>query len=120
MITLHALGNAEIETSVATITPSQEIVFAAALYLILERGQRVSRTRLTSLLWPRTTQKVGAHRLRQTILQLKKLGIVVQADRNNLQLLKHDARSDVDSLFTTSPSLTANTPSVEFLPGYGD
>ena len=120
MITLHALGNAEIETSVATITPSQEIVFAAALYLILERGQRVSRTRLTSLLWPRITQKVGAHRLRQTILQLKKLGIVVQADRNNLQLLKHDARSDVDSLFTTSPSLTANTPSVEFLPGYGD
>ena len=118
MITLHALGNAEIKTSVTTLTPSQEIVFAAALYLILERGQRVSRTRLASVLWPRAAQKVGAHRLRQTILQLKKLGIVVQADRNNLQLLQHDACSDVDSLFRTSASLPSDAPSGEFLPGY--
>jgi len=118
MITLHALGNAEIETRVTTITPSQEIVFGAALYLILERGQRVSRRRLTSLLWPRAADKVGAHRLRQTILQLKKLGVIVQADRNNLQLLQHDARSDVDSLSTTNASLPTGSGSMEFLPGY--
>ena len=118
MITLHALGNAEIETSVTTITPSQEIVFAAALYLILERGHRVSRTRLTALLWPRAAEKVGAHRLRQTILQLKKLGIIVQADRNSLQLLQHDAGTDLNSLFAADASPASESPSVEFLPGY--
>ena len=118
MITLHALGNAEIETSVTTITPSQEIVFAAALYLILERGHRVSRTRLTSLLWPRAAEKVGAHRLRQTILQLKKLGIIFQADRNSLQLLQHDAGTDLNSLFAADASPASESPSVEFLPGY--
>ena len=118
MITLRALGNAEIETSVTTITPSQEIVFAAALYLILERGHRVSRTRLTSLLWPRAAEKVGAHRLRQTILQLKKLGVVVQADRDNLKLLQHDARSDLDSLSTPNPTLATGHGPLEFLPGY--
>lgn len=118
MITLRALGNAEIETSVTTITPSQEIAFAAALYLILERGQRVSRTRLTSLLWPRAAEEVGSHRLRQTILQLKKLGIVVQADRNNLQLLQHDACSDVDFAGANASPPTDAAPG-EFLPGYG-
>lgn len=71
MIVLRALGTAEIDTGVTTLTPSQEIVFAAALYLILERGKRVSRARLASLLWPRVAEKARAHRLRQTILQLK-------------------------------------------------
>ncbi|MDB4870872.1 MAG: hypothetical protein JWL97_1876, partial [Gemmatimonadales bacterium] len=52
MIVLRALGTAEIDTGVATLTPSQEIVFAAALYLITERGKRVSRARLALLLWP--------------------------------------------------------------------
>jgi DNA-binding SARP family transcriptional activator len=50
MIVLCALGKAEIDTGVAALTPSQEMVFAAALYLILERGKSVSRKRLASLL----------------------------------------------------------------------
>ena len=117
MIELHALGNAEIETGVTTLTPSQEIVFAAALYLVLERGKRVSRTRLASLLWPRVAEKPRAHRLRQTILQMKKLGIIVRADRDNLQLSQHDARSDVDDL-AKEPDLPNGLGSLEFLPGY--
>lgn len=118
MIKLRALGNAEIETSVTTLTPSQEIVFAAALYLILQRGQRVSRTRLASLLWPRVPEKVAAHRLRQTILQLKKLGITFQADRCYLQLLEDDVRSDVDLLLREDAIVTSDSPSWEFMPGY--
>ena len=118
MIELRALGNAEIETGVTTLTPSQEIVFAAALYLVLERGKRVSRTRLASLLWPRVAEKPRAHRLRQTILQLKKLGIIVRADRDNLQLSQHDARSDIDGLLANEPDMPDGLGSLEFLPGY--
>jgi DNA-binding SARP family transcriptional activator/tetratricopeptide (TPR) repeat protein len=118
MIALRALGTAEIDTGVTTLTPSREIVFAAALYLILERGKRVSRARLASLLWPRVPEKQRAHRLRQTILQLKKLGIMVRADRDNLQLSSHDARSDIEDL--TGPDLAhvIGRESLEFLPGY--
>jgi len=65
MIVLRALGTAEIDTGVATLTPSQEIAFAAALYLILEGGKNVSRKRLASLLWPRVPEKARMHRLRQ-------------------------------------------------------
>jgi len=118
MIALRALGNAEIETGVTTLTPSQEIVFAAALYLVLERGKRVSRTRLASLLWPRVAEKARAHRLRQTILQLKKLGIILRADRDNLQLSQYDARSDVEDLSADDATPALKHDSLEFLPGY--
>src|SRR5687768_9515690 len=118
MIELRALGNAEIKTSVTTLTPSQEKVFAAALYLVLERGKRVSRARLALLLWPRVAEKARAHRLRQTIFQLKKLGIVVRADRDNLQLSQHDASSDIDVLSANDPRMPNGSESLEFLPGY--
>jgi DNA-binding SARP family transcriptional activator len=118
MITLRGLGNAEIETSVTTLTPSQEIVFAAALYLVLERGKRVSRTGLASLLWPRAAEKVRSHRLRQTILQLKKLGIIVKADRDTLHLSQYEAQTDIDELSADDPASPLKHDSLEFLPGY--
>ena len=118
MIVLRALGAAEIDTGVTTLTPSQEIVFAAALYLILERGKRVSRARLASLLWPRVPEKARTHRLRQTILQLKKLGMMVRADRDNLQLSQFDARSDIEDLSGPDPAPALRNDSLEFLPGY--
>jgi DNA-binding SARP family transcriptional activator/tetratricopeptide (TPR) repeat protein len=118
MIFLRALGTAEIDTGTATLTPSQEIVFAAALYLTLERGNRVSRTRLASLLWPRVAETVRAHRLRQTLLQLKKVGFIVRADRDILQCSPNDHRSDITELAVLdSDSFVANV-SLEFLPGY--
>jgi DNA-binding SARP family transcriptional activator len=118
MIFLRALGTAEIDTGVVTLTPSQEIVFAAALYLTLERGNRVSRKRLASLLWPRVPEIARAHRLRQTLLQLKKVGFIVKADRNILQCSPHDHRSDIAELAgLDSDSFVANV-SLEFLPGY--
>jgi len=118
MIVLHALGTAEIDTGVTTLTPSQEIVFAAALYLILERGKRVGRERLASLLWPRVPEKARAHRLRQTILQLKKLGLMIRADRDNLQLSQFDARTDIEDLSGSDPAPFLKKDSLEFLPGY--
>jgi len=118
MIVLRALGTAEIDTGISTITPSQEVVFAAALYLILERGKRVSRARLASLLWQKVPEKARSHRLRQTILQLKKLGITVKADRDNLQLSQFDARSDIDDLSGPNLASLLTQDSLEFLPGY--
>jgi tetratricopeptide (TPR) repeat protein len=93
-------------------------VFAAALYLILERGKSVSRQHLASLLWPQVAEKARSHRLRQTILQLKKVGFVVTADRNNLQCSREDHRSDVAEVTGTGADMLATHASLEFLPGY--
>jgi DNA-binding SARP family transcriptional activator/tetratricopeptide (TPR) repeat protein len=118
MIELRALGKSEIETGVTTLTPSQQIVFAAALYLVLERGKRVSRSRLALLLWPGTVERTRGHRLRQTILQLKKWGILIHADRDTVQILQDDTRSDVDALLRDGAETIATADSLEFLPGY--
>ena len=120
MTMLRALGSAEIETGVTTLTPSQGILFAAALYLILERGRPVSRARLASILWPLVAEEGRAHRLRQTILRLKKVGFVVTADRNTLQCSRARSTATCGSLepmrmalaFTTSGVLARVQPDI--------
>lgn len=118
MIFLHALGTAEIRTGLVTVTPSQKILFAAALYLVVERGKRVSREVLASMLWPHVPEKARAHRLRQTVLQLKKLGIRVRADRDTLQIAHADTRSDIEDLLSPEAANPFENGPIEFLPGY--
>src|SRR5712671_1852177 len=118
MIFLRALGTAEIDTGTVTLTPSQEIVFAAALYLIVERGKPISRNLIAALLWPHVPEKARAHRLRQTVLQLKKLGIRVRADRDTLQIARAETRSDVEDLLSAEPASAFENGPTEFLPGY--
>jgi len=118
MIELRSLGTAEIRTHCATITPAQEIVFAAALYLIVERGRSVSRSKLMSLLWPDIEPAARSHRLRQTIYQLKTLGIVPRSDRQVLMLPRDKVQSDIeDSSIAAAISGNRNI-ALEFLPGY--
>src|SRR5947208_7488184 len=117
MIELRALGTAEIHTGSATLTPSQEVVFAAALYLILERGTSVSRRHLSSLLWPEAPEKVRAHRLRQTLHQLKKLGVSVRADRYKLEFSKQASFCDFDRIAARVTQMVGPARSLEFLAG---
>lgn len=116
MLELRGRGNAEIQTDTTTLTPSREIVFASALYLILERGSSVSRSGLGELLWPDVELSTRGHRLRQTLLQLKKLGFPVVADKDRLSLSAGEVRIDVDRI--PPETAVANQPSLEFLPGY--
>src|SRR5437868_12054682 len=118
MIELRSIGAAEIHTGSATITPSQEIVFAAALYLILERGKPVSRVRLASMLWPRAPEKTRAHRLRQTLVQLRKHGFIVDADRDKLRVPGKHTLTDIERFADNASERLRQTTSLEFLLGY--
>lgn len=118
MIELHALGRAEILTGSAKITPSQEIIFAAALYLILEGDKPINRARLALLFWGDVPRAVRSHRLRQTLLQLKRVGLPLQTSRETVEIPQNVVRTDLDHFVESfEPSLAwANT--LEFLPGY--
>ncbi|MBA3644550.1 MAG: AAA family ATPase [Gemmatimonadaceae bacterium] len=118
MIALRALGKAEIVTPTARLTPSQEILFAAALYLFLERAKPVGRTTLAETLWPGIADSARQHRLRQTIFQLKQAGVPLEATRESV-LLPADARnSDLDVLFVHDAGDIGTIESLQFLPGY--
>ena len=118
LIELRSLGTAEIHTDIVTITPSQQIIFAAGLYLIVERGRPVSRAGLALLLWPDSPEQTRAHRLRQTILQLKRLGFPVSADRTIVSLPKAEACIDVDTISEVVASALMKGNSLEPLPAY--
>jgi DNA-binding SARP family transcriptional activator len=79
-IRLLCIGDARIITPLGEVDPSAEVVFAAALYLILERHEHTGRKRLQELLWPQTRSDIAAHRLRQTLFKLRRLGFAVEAD----------------------------------------
>ena len=51
MIYLHTLGDALIKVGEKEVRPSSPLVFAALLYLAMERGHRVPRAALQELLF---------------------------------------------------------------------
>jgi DNA-binding SARP family transcriptional activator len=76
-IRLLTLGECAILTRKGRLEPTAEVAFATALYLILERNEPVWRRQLQDILWPKVSPPVRAHRLRQTLLKLRQLGIVI-------------------------------------------
>jgi tetratricopeptide (TPR) repeat protein len=120
VIRLWTLSDARIETPRASIGPSAEIVFATALYLVLERANPIARRTLAELLWPQATTASAAHRLRQTLLKLRRLGLSVTDLGNGcLGLGSSIVESDMERL----PDLCLDNTSgldrlMGFLPGY--
>jgi DNA-binding SARP family transcriptional activator len=119
-IKVFLLGEARIETSISEITPTAEVVFATALYLILQRDQAVPRTSLQDLLWPGAPQTIAAHRLRQTLLKLSKLGIEVERlGRGRIRLAPVPVALDVENLINHRAPRQAITESSAIKP-FGD
>ena len=97
-IRLFVLGDARIETPKGVIEPKAEMVFSSALYLILCRGQSVARRDLEELLWPDASPPTASHRLRQTLVKLKKVGVPVQAaGMTRLCLSANTASTDLET-----------------------
>jgi len=67
MIQLHTLGEALIKVGERDIRPTSPLLFAALLYLGMERGRRVSRAALQEMLFPDANERSGAHSLRQLL-----------------------------------------------------
>ena len=107
-ILLRAIGNCVIETATARITPRQTIVFAAALFLILNRHRKVVRNAIEQVLWPSLHNCGRAHhRLRQTVLVLKEAGFPVHRE-NGFLVIAHPVTTDFDELLSPSQE----TPSI--------
>ncbi len=117
-VRLRVLGGASIRTAKAVVDPGAELVFATALYLVLERRTQVQRTVLTDLLWPAVAGETASHRLRQTLLKLRRLGFAVESiDKRQLSVAGLDIQSDVDAIDFTHAGLS-RISSLTVLPGY--
>src|SRR5688572_2330364 len=86
MMHLHTLGDSLIKVGEKEIRPTSPLVFAALLYLGMERGRRVPRAALQELLFPKSDERSGAHSLRQLLYKLRQLGAPLEADAGSVLL----------------------------------
>jgi DNA-binding SARP family transcriptional activator/tetratricopeptide (TPR) repeat protein len=120
-LSIHArvLGDASITTCVGTIEPTAEIIFAAALYLVLQRNEPVSRGTIQALLWPEASTRVAAHRLRQTLLKLRRLGMPIGVTgKGHIGLDGTPVSVDYEEFLTTRKTAHLSNDALVMLPGY--
>ena len=68
-IRLYCIGDARIVTPVATIDPSAEVVFGAALFLILQQETPTTRKQVQELLWPGVESRIASPVITCALLQ---------------------------------------------------
>lgn len=119
-ISLRALGDCSIETPSSTLTPNQDVLFATALFVILNRGRKITRDAIELAIWPELQNSANAHhRLRQTILKLKEAGFPIVREKGFLKC-RLPILTDFDGILTTPKEheLPALPESFELLPDY--
>ena len=119
---IHArvLGDASIATGVTTIDPMAEMIFAAALYLVLQRKEPISRRTIQALLWPDASDRVAAHRLRQTLLKLRQLGMPIEmSGKGHIGLNGTPVSVDYEEFLATKKFVeNGNNDALVMLPAY--
>jgi DNA-binding SARP family transcriptional activator/tetratricopeptide (TPR) repeat protein len=118
-IRLYVLGDARIETGRATIEPDSEVAFACALYLLLERKHNVSRRLLERLLWPDADKATASHRLRQTMLKLRQLGLpIIASGKTTISISGCELLADYEAITANTSDAIRNAVIPRPLPGY--
>src|SRR5438132_2175453 len=119
MLYLHTLGDALIKVGEKEIRPTAPLVFAALLYLGMERGRRVPRAALQELLFSKVDERSGAHSLRQLLYKLRQLGAPIEADASSVTVQADLVCDDTAELSRTNGhSKNAERYAIGFLPDY--
>ncbi len=113
------IGAPRIETPAGELPSSKPVVFAAALYLLLQRGRRVRRAELAALLWPDADDAARGERLRWLVAQLKGHGIAVQARSPEIVIDAGEVAVDVEELLASAPGAGLDAQELgDLLAGY--
>lgn len=120
MIHLHTLGDTLIKIGEREIRPTSPMLFAALLYLGIERGRRVPRTALQEMLFPKVDERSGAHSLRQLLYKLRQLGAPIESDASSVVLDADVVHDDAASVleFTNGQAKLAAKYALGLLPDY--
>ncbi|MFN2398823.1 MAG: AAA family ATPase [Gemmatimonadaceae bacterium] len=122
MIRLKSLGQCVIEAGSSRLGPETEILFGVLLYLVMERGRRVSRAKLAEIFWPEAAERRANHCLRQTLYRLRTMDSCIETDHSSAMI--EDSNADVDYAVYLEDALELpfgradQTVVATFLPGY--
>lgn len=92
------IGAPSITTSLGPIRASKPVVFAAALYLGMQRGRAIRRSELAALLWPDENEATHRERTRWLLYQLKRAGLTFEARQPEFALAPGCASLDIEAI----------------------
>lgn len=120
MVHLHTLGAAAIQIGRTRLGPSSARAFSALLFLAVERGRRISRNTLHSLLFPDSPDPNGLHSVRQLLYKLRQVGAPLEGDADSVILPEGAVLDDYSSLIEGHDLTEAELDRLAggFLPGY--
>jgi DNA-binding SARP family transcriptional activator/tetratricopeptide (TPR) repeat protein len=97
MIRLSTIGQVSVHIGDKPVPATNELIIAAILHLVAERGRPIARRTFAELFFPNPDPDAVAHSGRQLVYRLRKMGLTVDRDPA-LVILHEDAQWDVDLL----------------------
>lgn len=121
-VKVRALRACTVTVGRTGIKPDAAVLFALALYLAMRAGEHVTRGEVIALLWPDGEDTSRRHALRQLLYRLKRAGMPVGGDGDELSLQLENVDCDLARLLTegwaASVSLADLPAPRDVLPGY--
>jgi len=120
MIVVHTLGTVQIDIGEMRVLPTSPRKFALLLYLSVERGRRVVRTRLQNLIFPDQSEKNAQHSLRELLYQLRQARTRITSNTEGIHLPDDSVVIDLEAFVSANRLTVDQLRAVEggFLPGY--
>ncbi|HET8771497.1 MAG TPA: hypothetical protein VFM71_10995, partial [Gemmatimonadaceae bacterium] len=122
MITVRALGASEIRIGRKRIPLGAEVVFALGLYLCTRAGERLTRDELCEVFWGDGRDAAGRHSLRQMLYRLRRHGLTLDEDGEELYLdparVDSDLNEALEETWVTSAEPSAIEAATSLVPGF--
>src|SRR5436190_8686151 len=119
-VRLFTLGECRIEVGEHAVLPSAPHVFAALLYLGLERGRWTPRATLSELLFPEDQAESASHNLRQLLYKLRRLAAPIESNAHGVRLPERVVHDDISIVVngTLAARREAAQRGITVLPAY--
>src|SRR5512133_1562538 len=121
LLVVRGLGRAEVTLGALSLVPDAGMLFPLALVLAQRAGERIARAELTELLWPGSDDAAGRHSLRQALYRLRKAGLRMDDDTDDVRVDPASVDSDLSGALRHDWPYTAEPEAIEraasILPG---
>lgn len=121
LLVVRGLGRAEVTLGALSLVPDAGMLFPLALVLAQRAGERIVRAELTELVWPGSDEVAGRHSLRQALYRLRKAGLRMDDDTEDVRVDPASVDSDLSDVLRHDWPYTAEPEAIEraasILPG---
>lgn len=121
LLVVRGLGRAELTLGALSLVPEAGMLFPLALVLAQRAGERIARSDLIDLVWPGSDEAAGRHSLRQALYRLRKAGLRIDDDSDDVRVDPASVDSDLSDVLRHDWPYTAEPEAIEraasILPG---